>query len=188
MNDYFSKTNDFNYLYKAFNMNYTRDDLFQVQATTNQTRNCTYHLIRFMVKNGVKDFEVRLRRMGRNIARTIYNYWKPIDSVNISNVKNVISTIYHKILNSSVGIEISETNQTIVIKDNKCALCRYHYEDINISGCEILIGFIAEFINLISKESKDSSALFLTPLNVLESRSFGNQSCVIGLQYKIGGN
>ena len=168
-------------------MNYSRHDLVQTDATMNQMRNAIYHLARFMKKNGVKKIDERLRRMGANMARTIFNYWKPIDIVDASNVKDVITTIYQKILSSSVTIEINEISKVITIKDYKCALCKYKYEDLDISGCEVLIALIAEYINLISKSSQSSSALFVTPLNVVESKSYGDNVCSIELKYKIGG-
>ena len=69
-------------------MNYTKGDIFQAEATMNQMRNAIYHLARFMEKNGKTDQVKRLRRMGRNIARTIFNYWKPISMVTTVNVRD----------------------------------------------------------------------------------------------------
>ena len=166
-------------------MNYSRHDLIQTEATMNQMRNAIYHLARFMKKNGVKKIEERLRRMGTNMARTIFNYWKPIDVVNVLNVKDVITTIYQKILNSSVTTELNEDSKIITIKDYKCAVCKYQYEDVNISGCELLIALIAEYINLISKSSQAPGALLVKPLSVLESKSYGDNLCTIQLKYKI---
>lgn len=168
-------------------MNYSRHDLIQTEATMNQMRNAIYHLARFMKKNGVKNIEERLRRMGANMGRTIYKYWKPIDIVDTSNVKDVIATIYQKILNSSVTTEVNEDNKIITIKDYKCALCKYQYEDVNISGCELSIALIAEYINLISKSSQSPNALYVKPLSVIESKSYGDNLCTIQLKYNIGG-
>jgi hypothetical protein len=168
-------------------MNYTRHDLVQTEATMNQMRNAIYHLARFMNKNGVKNIEERLRRMGQNMARTIYKYWKPIEIVDASNVKDVISTIYQKILKSNVSIEMNEGSRIITVKDYKCALCKYQYEDVDISGCEVLIALIAMFINLISKDSQSPSALFLAPIRVAESKSYGDNLCTLEFNYKIGG-
>ncbi|MHA1471919.1 MAG: hypothetical protein ACTSQW_02340, partial [Promethearchaeota archaeon] len=63
-------------------MNLTREELIQSDATMNQMRNMVYHLERFMKINGVSETREKLRRMGRNIARTYIKYWKPIDNVN----------------------------------------------------------------------------------------------------------
>jgi len=168
-------------------MNYSRNDLINAEATFNQMRNAIYHLARFMVKNNVSDVQERLRRMGRNIGRTFINYWKPTDLVSTSNVKDVITTIYKKIVNSTVSIEINKEDKIFIVRDYKCPLCKYKYEDINISGCEILISLVAEFINLINKESNDPLALFLEPLRVKESKAYGHNVCMLEFRYKLGG-
>ncbi len=167
-------------------MNYTREELVQSESPCNQLRNAIYHLERFMKLNGITDIRERLRRMGRNIAQTYTNYWKPIDSVNLDNVKDVIATFYKNIFNSSVSIELDNLENSIIVKDNDCALCKYHFEDINEAGCEIIISMMAEFVSLINKESKESPKFSLQPLEVSESRSLGNKICIH--KYKIGGD
>ncbi|MFX1390230.1 MAG: hypothetical protein ACFE9Z_09230 [Promethearchaeota archaeon] len=167
-------------------MNFSRKELIETEATMNQMRNAIFHLARLMDENGIKDSKNRLRRMGQNIARTYINYWKPIEIINLTNLKDTIATIYQKILNSSPKIEINESNKTITVQDYSCALCKYHYEDIEIAGCEILLGLVSDFINLISKESQESSSIFLKPNNIIESRSYGNKSCIQSFKYTIG--
>jgi len=166
-------------------MNYSRNDLTEGIATMNQIRNAIYHLVRFMEKNGVTDSIERMRRMGKNIARSYINYWKPTDNVSMNNIKDVLTTIYHRILNSTISIEINEVDNLIIIRDNNCALCKYHYEDIEISGCEIIMGLISEYINLISKNSKKEFPLFLEPYKIIESRAFGNNACVQLYKYNM---
>ena len=168
-------------------MNYSRADLTQTDATMNQMRNAVYELARFMGKNGIADLKVKLRKMGKNIARTYIRYWKPIDQVNYSNLKDVITTIYQKILNSSVSIEIVDVEKLIKVQDYKCALCKYQYDDVEIAGCEIILGMVPEIINLINKEVKDASSVFIEPFEVAESRTYGNKACIQVYKYKIGG-
>lgn len=167
-------------------MNYTKGEVFQAEATMNQMRNAIYHLARFMEKNGKKDQIKRLRRMGRNIARTIFNYWKPIYMVTVVNVKDVLSTIYKKILMSNVVIEIKD--YLISVKESNCALCKYQYEDVNIAGCEITLGLVSEFISLISKKSKDMSSIYLEPYEVEQSKALGHTSCIQVYKIKSGGS
>jgi hypothetical protein len=167
-------------------MNYSRADLTQTDATMNQMRNAVYELARFMERNGMADLNIKLRKMGSNIARTYIRYWKPTDQVNFSNLKDVITTIYQKILNSSVSIEVVDTENLVKVKDYKCALCKYQYDDIEIAGCEIIIGMVSEFINLIKEETKDNSSVFIEPVEVLESRAYGNKVCTQVYKYKIG--
>ena len=165
-------------------MNLTREDLIQSDATMNQMRNMIYHLERFMKINGVSETRKNLRRMGRNIARTYIKYWKPIDTINLSNVRDVITTIYKNILNSSVSIDIDKSNKSISVKDNDCSLCKYHINDIDVAGCEIIAAMIAEFISCINTEK---SSIILEPLDILESRTFGHKSCIQSFKYKEGG-
>ena len=165
-------------------MNLTREDLIQSDATMNQMRNMIYHLERFMKINGVSETRENLRRMGRNIARTYIKYWKPIDTINLSNVRDVITTIYKNILNSSVSIDIDKSNKSISVKDNDCSLCKYHINDIDVAGCEIIAAMIAEFISCINTEK---SSIILEPLDILESRTFGHKSCIQSFKYKEGG-
>ena len=167
-------------------MNYSRKELIQTDATMNQMRNAIYGLARFMEKNDVTNLKNKLRKMGQNIARTYIQYWRPTNLINSSNLKDVITTIYQKILNSSVSIEINQVESLIKIQDYKCALCKYHYNDMEIAGCEIILGMVSEIISLISQESHDSSSIFLEPYDVTESRAYGNKTCIQLYKYKIG--
>jgi hypothetical protein len=123
--------------------------------------------------------------MGKEMGKTFINYWKPTENVTLSNIKDVLTTIYQKILNSSISIEIDESKKKIEVRDQNCALCKYHYNDIEIAGCEIIIGMVSEIISLISKESNGASALSFEPFEILESRAFGNKTCIQVYKYKI---
>jgi predicted hydrocarbon binding protein len=168
-------------------MNYTRDELLEAEAATNQIRNAVFHLARFMSLNKVKDIKGRLRQMGRNIAKTYITHWKPVELVNIENVRDVIATIYKEILNSSVSIELNQVEKLIIVKDSSCALCKYKYEEIKAAGCEILLGLISEFITLINGDSEIPTKIDLKPKEVLESRTFGNSNCVQVFEFIVGG-
>ena len=167
-------------------MNYSRKDLIQTDATMNQMRNSIYILAKLMEKNGVPDLKDKLRKMGQNMAKTYIRYWKPTNYASISNIKDVITTIYQKVFNSSTSIEINDVENLIRVQDYRCALCKYHYDDIEIAGCEIILGMVSEIISLINKESSDPSSLFLEPYEIKESRAFGNKTCVQLYKYKTG--
>lgn len=156
----------------------------QTETTMNQMRNSLYILVRFMKKNAIKDPEENFRRMGKNIARTFIKYWQPTEIVTIKNLKDVITTIYQKVLNSSISVEINDTEDLVIVQDYKCALCKYQYDDVEIAGCEILLGMVSEFISLINKESNDSKSLYLEPYEVKESRAYGNKSCIQLYKYR----
>ena len=165
-------------------MNLTREDLIQSDATMNQMRNMVYYLERFMKINDVSEIRKKLRRMGRNIAHTYINYWKPTDFVNLTNLKDVITTIYKKILNSTVLVELDEIENVIRVKDNDCSLCKYTFNDIEVAGCEIIAAMISEFLSLINKEK---SIIILQPIDIHESRTFGNKYCLHSFKYTEGG-
>lgn len=168
-------------------MNFSRKELIQSDATMNQMRNAIYELARLMERNGTTDLSTRLRRMGQEIAKTFINYWKPTESVTLTNIRDLITTIYQKVLNSSISIEVEEMSNLIKIRDNNCALCKYHYEDVEIAGCEIIIGMVSEMISQINRETNSSSSLYLEPLEIEESRAYGNTTCIQVYKYKVGG-
>jgi len=170
-------------------MNYTREELLSAEATMNQMRNAINHLIRFMEKNKLKDKKKRkrLREMGKNMGRTYVRYWKPTEKINLTNIKDVLATIYQNIVNSSISVELNEANQTLIVIDSKCSLCKYEFEDIHLAGCEIILAMVAEMVTQISKESKDPNALSLEPVEVAESRGLGHSHCKQIYKYKRGG-
>lgn len=170
-------------------MEINRSHLFHADSTMNQLRNAVFYLARLMEKEGnnTKTINERLRNMGRNIAKTFINYWKPIEIVNTSNLRDVLKTIYRTILSSSISIDVDSTKKLIIVRDYKCPLCRYPYDDIAIAGCEIVLGMVPEFISLINTESTDTSVVFLEPIEVNESRSLGHDICIQIFKYKIGG-
>ncbi|MBD3194785.1 MAG: hypothetical protein GF317_07010 [Candidatus Lokiarchaeota archaeon] len=167
-------------------MNYTRNELLTAEATMNQMRNAIYHLARFMKRNNVQDIKIRLRIMGKNIARTYIEYWKPVNLINLDNIREFIATLYKNILNSNVSVELNEIDKLLIVHDTNCALCKYDYDDIDIAGCEILLGLVSEYINLINGTSRQSTILTTEPVKVQESKTYGNNSCVHIFKYNIG--
>ena len=165
-------------------MNFTRKELINTETTMNQMRNSLYGLVRFMKKNGIKETGNIFRRMGEDIARTFIKYWQPTEIVTLSNLKDVITTIYQKVFNSSISIEVDDSENLVIVQDYKCALCKYQYDDVEVAGCEILIGMVSEFVLLINKKSNDSKALFLEPHEVKKSRVYGDKSCIQIYKYK----
>jgi hypothetical protein len=67
-----------------------------------------------------------------------------------------------------------------LVKDNGCSLCKYHFSDIDVAGCEIIAAMISEIISCINKEK---SSLILKPLDIVESRTFGHKSCIQSFKY-----
>ena len=156
-------------------MNYSRADLVQTNATMNQLRNTIYHLQRFMKRNDITEVRSRLKRMGKNIAHTYLNTWRPIEKVTLTNIKDVLATIYKSVLNSTISIELDEINKKITIQDNDCALCKYHFSDINVAGCEIIGSMVAEFINTINS---NQNGFKIELQDISESKVLGHSACI----------
>ncbi len=167
-------------------MSYSRKDLVESDATMNQMRNAIYHLERFIKNNNISEIKQRFQRMGQNIANTYIKYWKPIDKVEFTNIKNVLATIYKNILNSSVSIEINDYEKVISVKDNDCALCKYHFEDIQVAGCEIIAAMVAELVSLINNKTEKDPSFSIQPIEIKESRTFGSKSCIQLFKYNDG--
>ncbi|MCP4762402.1 MAG: hypothetical protein GY870_11525 [archaeon] len=150
--------------------NYTREELVGKTATSNQMRNNIYHLVKFMMDNGVNENEIRLRlkRMGKNIAETQNTIFK----VTESNIELVINKIYDKILGSKVTITKSVNNEgtTYIIEDEKCPLCKYHRVDISVPPCDIVQSMVSEL--LLKKNFK------VIDNKVKSSRSLGAPTCI----------
>ena len=159
-------------------MNYTREDLIKSDATMNQMRNAIYHLQRFMKLNGISEVRDRLRNIGKNIAHTYFNYWKPIEYVDISNLKDVIATIYKNVLSSSVSIELDDNNKVVRVRDTDCPLCKYHFNDIEVAGCEVISAMVSEFISLINNELDEKKTFKITNLEIEESKALGHKNCI----------
>ncbi len=149
-------------------------------------RNAVFHLARLMEKAGIENSKDKFRKMGQNIAKTYIKYWKPTEVITLTNLKDVVTTIYQKVLNSTVSIEINEVENKIKVRDHNCALCKYQYEDVEIAGCEILLGLVSELITLISKESNDSTKIQIMPYEVIESRAYGNKACIQIFKFQKG--
>ena len=128
-----------------------------------------------MKRNDITEVRNRLRRMGKNIAHTYLNTWRPIEKVTLTSIKDVMATIYKNVLNSTISIELDEINKKITIQDNDCALCKYHFSDINVAGCEIIGSMVAEFINMINS---DQDGLKIEIQDINESKVLGHSACI----------
>jgi hypothetical protein len=168
-------------------MNFSRHELVKAEATMNQMRNSVYHLQRFLKLNNVPHTDEVLQRMGKNIALSFIKYWKPIEKVTKDNIKEVMVTLYKFILDSTISIELDEYQQQIKIKDNDCPLCKYHFEDIQSAGCEIIISMMSEIILLINGDLNQKDCIFIKPLKIDESRTKGDKYCSHLYNYSFGG-
>ncbi|MHA1732796.1 MAG: hypothetical protein ACTSU5_12695 [Promethearchaeota archaeon] len=148
-------------------MRQTRGALVKKRAPFNQMRNVIYHLVRYLRSKGVEDVRASLRAMGRNTARTFVNSWTPSASATVDRVKE----IYQFVLGSRVVASVGDGG-TVRVVDKKCRFCKYRYDDIDVAGCEIVVGLVAEMLGL-------------EPVAVEESKTLGGGACVHA--YKLRG-
>ena len=159
-------------------MNYTRSDLVLADAAMNQMRNAIYHLIRFMKRENIKDINMRLQRIGKNIASTYGRYWLPKNALTRQNLDIILKEIYSSIFKSKINLEVDYEKNILKIVDNKCCLCKYNYPDIDIPGCEVLQGFLPNFINILNTKYPNEKIISVKRKEVIRSRAIGDSQCV----------
>ncbi|MHA1729182.1 MAG: hypothetical protein ACTSWY_10675 [Promethearchaeota archaeon] len=153
--------------------NITREELVGTNATMNQLRNMIYHLIKFMDKKiGIEKKELiyRLRRMGKNIAKTEATLFKFEEKT----PKMIIKTIYRNILGSKVFVSNNFGSDLFTVEDKNCCVCKYHREDISVSPCELINSMVSELLV--------ESGLKVINSAVKQSVALGAQSCIHSYQ------
>jgi len=155
--------------------NYNIKDLTEKISAMNQMRNNVYHLIKFMQEKGLSDQDIksRLKRMGRNIGKTmniIFKFQK-------NNVEEILKDIYKILLHSKVNIY--KENNVLTVEDSNCALCKYYRQDINIPPDTIIPAMVAEIMSINGYKVIDSV--------VISSKSLGDTICVHKYEF-VGGS
>ncbi len=136
-----------------------RKVLMEKQAPFNQMRNILFHTARYFKSRKVQDIPARFRVIGANIAKTFHTFWQPPGG----DLEEKIRETYSFIFNSKVTVERLGDGRIRVV-DKKCRFCKYTYDDINHAGCELVLGIVAEFLNL-------------EPVEVEESKTLGGKTC-----------
>ncbi|SRR6056297_2032814 len=146
---------------------HTRKDLLGTQMGFNQMRNSIYWLQRYMKKNNHPNEEIdsRLFDMGSNMGDSYY-LTKKNDYHSLS---DLIKSLYKDIFHSNIEIKKINGNK-ILVKDSKCALCKYQYDDISVPGCTIETGMISSLLKHYGFSVSDS--------HVLKSKALGNDGCL----------
>ncbi|MHA1561450.1 MAG: hypothetical protein ACTSPA_04930 [Promethearchaeota archaeon] len=128
-------------------------------------RNTIYWLQRVMKQYNLseKDIEKRLLSMGRNIGATYSKEFIP-------NSKNQSDLI------KELKVKIEQDFEIFTVTDNKSALCKYQYKDIQTPGCNIVIGMISEILERNGIEVKE--------MEILNCKTHGDPYCKHS--YKLG--
>ena len=150
----------------------TRASLVKKKMGFNQMRNTIYWLQRVMKQYNLpeSDIEKRLLSMGRNIGASFSKEFIP----NSKNQSDLIKELYKITLKSKVKIE--QELEIFTVTDNKSALCKYQYKDIQTPGCNIVIGMISEILERNGVEVKE--------MEILNCKTHGDPYCKHS--YKLG--
>ena len=155
-------------------MSETRADLLNKKFKVNQIRNAVYAYIKYLkTEMGKSKDEITelLKKMGRNIGLTYANYWKPDFKDELDLMREIHRTVFR------TAARVRQTDSEISVVSRSCPLCKYRRENIDVSGHNIIIGFIETFFEILSKENPQLPKI----KGISEaSRIFGDKKC----QYK----
>jgi len=131
----------------------------------NQMRNSIYILQRYMSQNHLSDQEIqdRLTSMGKNIGATFATEL----NITPNDLSLLVRDLYNITVNSKVKVEI--THNSIIVRDNRCSLCKYQYDDISIPGCTIVTSMISEILIRLGFQITDQT--------IEQSKTYGDKLC-----------
>jgi len=131
----------------------------------NQMRNSIYILQRYMNQHHLsdKDIQDRLINMGKNIGATFVTQLEPSPK----DLSLLLRNLYKTTVNSKVKVEI--VGDAIIVRDSRCSLCKYQYDDISVPGCNIVIAMISEMLIRLGYQVTDQS--------IVQSKTFGDKLC-----------
>jgi len=158
----------------------TRAALMKKNFKINQLRNAVYDYIKYLKvdKNVIAvDILNILKEMGHRIATTYANYWKP---TGMKDALDLMREIHRTVFKTAARVRLEPDSQISVIS-RSCPLCRYPYENIEVAGCNLIVGFIETFFEVQSKADPNIPRLEGT---VETSRTFGESYCKYTFEVK----
>ena len=146
---------------------HSRKELISQKMGFNQMRNSIYILQRYMsqYQHHLSDQEIKQRfsQMGKNIGATFVTELEATPK----DLSLLLRDLYRITVNSKVKVEIVE--DSIIVRDNRCALCKYQYDDISIPGCTIVIAMISEMLIRLGYQVIDQT--------IEQSKTYGDKLC-----------
>lgn len=144
---------------------HSRKELITQSMGFNQMRNSIYILQRYMNQHHLsdKDIQDRLINMGKNIGATFVTQLEPSPK----DLSLLLRNLYKTTVNSKVKVEI--VGDAIIVRDSRCSLCKYQYDDISVPGCNIVIAMISEMLIRLGYQVTDQS--------IVQSKTFGDKLC-----------
>ncbi len=149
----------------------TRADILNKKFKVNQIRNAIYHYIEHIEKdlNKSKEEVINiLKQMGRKMALTYVNYWKP----DYTDTLNLMREVHRGVFKTAAKVR-QKDETTISVESRSCPLCKYPRE-LDVAGHNIIIGFIEAIYEYISKKDPNIPKINGTSMN---SRIFGDKLC-----------
>ncbi|MHA1269053.1 MAG: hypothetical protein ACTSPY_04640 [Candidatus Helarchaeota archaeon] len=144
-----------------------RNDLFVKKAKVNQIRNGIYSFIKYFrndLNKSKEETQKILHEMGKNIAQSFFKYWQPENDDPLKIMREIHRVVF------KTSAKVREKDDYIIVVNRSCPFCKYP-RDVDLSGCEIIVGFIVEYFNLLSfKTYKDQETGKELPLPKLEGK------------------
>jgi len=169
-----------NYTFELVEFMSSRADLMKKKFKINQLRNAVYDYIKYLkVDKGVITVDILtiLKEMGHRIAATYANYWKP---TGMKDALDLMREIHRTVFKTAARVRF-ESDTKISVVSRSCPLCRYQYEQIDVAGCNLIVGFIETFFEIQSKTDPNIPRLEGT---VETSRTFGESYCKYTFEVK----
>ncbi|MHA1751082.1 MAG: hypothetical protein ACTSYZ_01810 [Candidatus Helarchaeota archaeon] len=126
-----------------------RNGLFIKKAKVNQIRNGLYGFISYFrneLGKSTEETKEILHEMGKNIAISFYNIWKPENTDPLKLMREIHRVVF------KTSAKVREKDNYIIVVNRSCPFCKYP-RDVDVAGCEIIIGFVSEFFNLMSSKT-----------------------------------
>ena len=144
---------------------HSRKELITQKMGFNQMRNSICILQRYMNQHHLsdKDIKDRLINMGKNIGATFVTQLE----TSPKDLSLLLRNLYKTTVNSKVKVEI--VDNSIIVQDSRCALCKYQYDDISVPGCNIVIAMISEMLIRLGYQVTDQS--------IEQSKTHGDKLC-----------
>jgi len=156
-----------------------RAALMNKKFKINQLRNAIYDYISYLkVDKNVITVEILsiLKEWGHKIALTYANHWKPKD---IKDALDLMREIHRTVFKTAARVR--QADSQILVISRSCPLCRYPKENIDVAGCNIIVGFIETFFEIQAESNPQIPRLEGT---VETSRTFGENYCKYSFQIK----
>jgi hypothetical protein len=146
-------------------------DLLKKNFKVNQIRNAVFAYVRYLKvdkKKQKEEIAALLKEMGHKIALTYAQYWKPTFKDSLDLLRDIHRSVF------KTAARVRQTDSEISVVSHGCPLDKYHYEDIDVAGDNIIIGFIETFFEILAQSHPELPKIKGTSKT---SRTLGDNKC-----------